>query len=106
MRGPRVILADEPTGNLDERTRDEIVALLEELWGGSDQTIIMVTHDSRVAARAERTGIMRDGRLSVAATSPDVGALRPGTERGRLAPGITLWTCLAVTVWPRHRGRR
>jgi putative ABC transport system ATP-binding protein len=54
VRVPRVILADEPTGNLDERTRDEIVALLEELWGGRDQTIIMVTHDSRVAGRASR----------------------------------------------------
>ena len=51
---PRVILADEPTGNLDERTRDEIVALLEDLWGGRAQTIIMVTHDSRVADRASR----------------------------------------------------
>jgi putative ABC transport system ATP-binding protein len=54
VRAPRVILADEPTGNLDERTRDEIVALLDELWGGHAQTIIMVTHDSRVADRASR----------------------------------------------------
>ncbi len=54
VRAPRVILADEPTGNLDEHTRDEIVALLEELWGGRAQTIIVVTHDSRVAERASR----------------------------------------------------
>jgi len=54
VRSPRVILADEPTGNLDERTRDEIIALLEELWREHAQTIVMVTHDTQMAARASR----------------------------------------------------
>ncbi len=54
VHNPRVILADEPTGNLDERTRDEIISLLETLWRERAQTIIMVTHDSDVAARASR----------------------------------------------------
>ena len=54
VRAPRVILADEPTGNLDERTRDEIIALLEELWRERQQTIIVVTHDSQVAGRTSR----------------------------------------------------
>ena len=49
-----MILADEPTGNLDERTRDEIIALLEELWREHAQTIVMVTHDTQMAARASR----------------------------------------------------
>jgi putative ABC transport system ATP-binding protein len=54
VHNPRVILADEPSGNLDERTRDEIISLLENLWRERNQTIIVVTHDSHVAARASR----------------------------------------------------
>jgi putative ABC transport system ATP-binding protein len=54
VREPRVILADEPTGNLDERTRDEIIGVLEGLWRDRGQTLIMVTHDSWVASRASR----------------------------------------------------
>ena len=54
VHNPRVILADEPSGNLDERTRDEIISLLENLWRERDQTIILVTHDSHIAARASR----------------------------------------------------
>ena len=54
VHNPRVILADEPTGNLDERTRDEIITLLENLWRERDQTIILVTHDSHIAVRASR----------------------------------------------------
>ncbi len=54
VRRPRVILADEPTGNLDERTRDEVVELLERFWRELGQTLIVVTHDSWVASRALR----------------------------------------------------
>ncbi len=54
VRAPRVILADEPTGNLDERTRDDIIGLLEELWRERGQTLIVVTHDTWVASRASR----------------------------------------------------
>jgi len=80
VKEPAVLLADEPTGNLDEDTRDDIIGLLERVWRERHLTMVMVTHDSVVAARAQRTGIMRDGRLTVAATSPGVGALRPGTD--------------------------
>ena len=76
-RAPRVVLADEPTGNLDEHTRDEIVDLLEELWGGQVQTIVMVTHDSRVAAHASRR-LWLDGGLVASCDGPsladDLGA--------------------------------
>ncbi|MGO3886116.1 MAG: ABC transporter ATP-binding protein [Mycetocola sp.] len=51
---PTVLLADEPTGNLDEHTRDDIMALLESQWKERGLTMIMVTHDSAVAARAQR----------------------------------------------------
>jgi putative ABC transport system ATP-binding protein len=49
-----VILADEPTGNLDERTRDEIFGLLEGLWARRGQTVVVVTHDSGLAKRSAR----------------------------------------------------
>ena len=64
VRAPRVILADEPTGNLDERTRDEIIALLEELWRERRQTIIVVTHDSQVAGRTSRRLWLDEGKVT------------------------------------------
>ena len=65
VKEPTVLLADEPTGNLDEGTRDEIIVLLEKLWRELGLTLILVTHDSSVARRAQRIGLMQDGRLSV-----------------------------------------
>ena len=66
VKEPSVLLADEPTGNLDETTRDEIVGLLEKLWHEHELTMVCVTHDSTVAARAQRIATMRDGRLTSA----------------------------------------
>ena len=65
VKQPQVLLADEPTGNLDEDTRDEITALLEKLWRGLRLTLVLVTHDSAVAGRAQRVAIMNKGRLSI-----------------------------------------
>ena len=65
VKEPKVLLADEPTGNLDEDTRDEIITLLEKLWREHGLTLILVTHDSSVARRAQRVGVMRNGRLSI-----------------------------------------
>jgi putative ABC transport system ATP-binding protein len=65
VKEPSVLLADEPTGNLDEDTRDEIIALLDTLWRERGLTLILVTHDSAVARRAQRIGLMRNGRLTV-----------------------------------------
>jgi putative ABC transport system ATP-binding protein len=62
---PPVLLADEPTGNLDEDTRDEIITLLEKLWREQSLTMVLVTHDSAVARRAQRIGVMNKGRLSI-----------------------------------------
>jgi putative ABC transport system ATP-binding protein len=64
VKDPTVLLADEPTGNLDEQTRDEIVAVLEDLWQNRGLTLIVVTHDSTVARRAQRLAIIRGGRIS------------------------------------------
>ena len=65
VKEPTVLLADEPTGNLDEDTRDEIIGLLEKLWQDSGLTLILVTHDSSIARRAQRLGTMKNGELTV-----------------------------------------
>src|SRR5215469_9041381 len=65
VKEPKVLLADEPTGNLDEDTRDEIIGLLEKLWQDNGLTMILVTHDSSLARRAQRTGVMTSGLLTV-----------------------------------------
>jgi len=68
VKEPTVLLADEPTGNLDEDTRDEIIGLLEKLWQDNGLTMVIVTHDSSIARRAQRLGTMRNGKLTVKQT--------------------------------------
>ncbi|MGC3998992.1 MAG: ABC transporter ATP-binding protein [Anaeromyxobacter sp.] len=60
---PPVILADEPTGNLDSRTTDEILALFHDLRE-SGLTLVLVTHEADVAAHASRVVVVRDGRIA------------------------------------------
>ena len=60
---PRLLLADEPTGNLDSRMGDEIFGILEELNRVDGTTVVMVTHDPRMAGRTPRTVRLFDGRL-------------------------------------------
>jgi putative ABC transport system ATP-binding protein len=61
--GPDVILADEPTGNLDSATSAAILALLAELHGREGVTLVIATHDAAISAYANRTLHMLDGRL-------------------------------------------
>ncbi|MGA7297435.1 MAG: ATP-binding cassette domain-containing protein [Rhodanobacteraceae bacterium] len=63
---PRVLFADEPTGNLDQRTGEGISDLLFELNRQHATTLILVTHDHYLAQRCERTVLLRDGRLQAA----------------------------------------
>ena len=70
VKEPKVIMADEPTGNLDEDTRDEIFALLERLWKEHRLTVIMVTHDSAIAARVPRLAHIKNGRLTIKRERP------------------------------------
>lgn len=63
MMRPSVILADEPTGNLDSTTREEIERLFVELRDTMGQTFIIVTHDEALAAKSDRTIRMGDGRV-------------------------------------------
>ena len=60
---PSVVLADEPTGNLDSANRDEIQRLLMDVRDRFDQTIVMVTHDMALADSVDRKIVMSDGRI-------------------------------------------
>ena len=60
---PSVVLADEPTGNLDTRNRDEIYRLLSDVRERLGQTIVIVTHDERLAEQTDRKIVMSDGKI-------------------------------------------
>jgi putative ABC transport system ATP-binding protein len=64
INAPRIVLADEPTGNLDSRTGAGIVELLLELRAARGMTVVIATHDSQVAARCDRVVRLLDGRVS------------------------------------------
>jgi lipoprotein-releasing system ATP-binding protein len=63
MNNPRVLFADEPTGNLDAETGGQIMSVLERLHREHGQTIIMVTHDRSLARQADRVLVLSDGKL-------------------------------------------
>ncbi|KQX71148.1 MULTISPECIES: ABC transporter ATP-binding protein [unclassified Streptomyces] len=65
VKQPKVLLADEPTGNLDESMRDEIMDVLHTMWKEHGLTFIMVTHDSSIAKKAPRVATIRKGRITV-----------------------------------------
>lgn len=61
---PAIILADEPTGNLDSRTSSDVLGLLKVTTGKFNQTIVMITHNSEIAQLADRIIRIEDGRIS------------------------------------------
>jgi len=63
MNSPRVLFADEPTGNLDIETGKQIMGVLEKLHREKRQTIVMVTHDRTIARMADRVLVLKEGRL-------------------------------------------
>jgi putative ABC transport system ATP-binding protein len=65
VKDPAVVLADEPTGNLDEHTRDDVIALLEHLWRERGLTLVLVTHDTTIARRAQRVAMMTNGHVTI-----------------------------------------
>jgi len=77
VKNPKVLLADEPTGNLDEQTRNEIVEALESLWRDRGLTLVVVTHDSWVARRAQRLTVINGGRVGTATPDTSSTLLRP-----------------------------
>jgi putative ABC transport system ATP-binding protein len=80
---PSILLADEPTGNLDTRTGDEILQLFTDLHA-QGQTIVVVTHEPEVAARCHRVVRVRDGRVE-----SDRSSGRPASQSPR-SPALTL----------------
>ena len=93
LNRPTLLLADEPTGNLDRKTGGSIMALLEGLRTGSDQTMLLVTHDPEVAARADRVVTLVDGQVEASPgdrPEPRPAGDSPGGGLGRgaaRAPG-------------------
>jgi predicted ABC-type transport system involved in lysophospholipase L1 biosynthesis ATPase subunit len=81
---PPVLLADEPTGNLDSRTTDEILDLLAMLQRERELTMVIVTHSQEVADRADRQVRMRDGQIVEDPNAPITPAAHAGlTEAAR-----------------------
>jgi putative ABC transport system ATP-binding protein len=80
INDPYIILADEPTGNLDTTTSHEIMSMLEQL-NDSGKTIIMVTHEDDIAAHAKRIIRMRDGRIIDDGPSPRMQAAAQTAEQ-------------------------
>jgi putative ABC transport system ATP-binding protein len=64
---PQVLFADEPTGSLDSLTGEKVMDLLVDLVREEGTTVVLVTHDARVAAYADRTALVRDGRVTALA---------------------------------------
>ena len=82
INDPRLIFADEPTGNLDRATGDEVMGLLLSLVAESRKTLIVVTHDHRLAERGDRKIVLADGRIvSNVVGPPEAGAPVPSTTQ-------------------------
>jgi len=78
-RSPRVVLADEPTGNLDTRSGERVMELLARLHGELGITLVLVTHDEWIAERADRVLRLADGRLVKDSAGPAPEQVAPHT---------------------------
>jgi ABC-type lipoprotein export system ATPase subunit len=80
VAGPALLLADEPTGNLDSRTSEEILRLIRTMVEESGQTVIMITHDRHAAAYGQRVLHMRDGCIVTDASALEQRSVGGGGE--------------------------
>ena len=83
VKDPAILLADEPTGNLDSRSSEEIMAILQRLNRENGVTVVLVTHDADVAAHAERAVHMLDGRVTADEIVESPRTARSGAGAGR-----------------------
>ena len=67
--GPRLVFADEPTGSLDSLTGEQVMDLLVDSARGQGATVVLVTHEARIAAYADREIMVRDGRVTTPAVA-------------------------------------
>jgi lipoprotein-releasing system ATP-binding protein len=89
---PELILADEPTGNLDRENSDELMALLRELSLDEGTAFLISTHDESIAQRCDRILSMVDGKL----IGVEKGASSPnGTSSARESPSHSWWSAIA-----------
>jgi len=86
VNNPRVLLADEPTGNLDTHTSGEIMKILRELHEVEHLTIILVTHDPGVAAFSQRVIVLRDGEIIADQPTPRCGGPKVPDVRALSVP--------------------
>jgi ABC-type lipoprotein export system ATPase subunit len=92
---PQLLLADEPTGALDRQNAEQVMALLHELRGLYDLTVLMVTHDMEFAAYADRVLTLRDGALGQDIAHPEEAAPRLD-EDGQIRLPDAVWSQLAA----------
>jgi putative ABC transport system ATP-binding protein len=79
VAGPPLLLADEPTGNLDSRATDDVLAIFDALWAHG-RTIVLITHEDEVAARAQRVVRLRDGAIVEEHRNDRRGAAAPAAS--------------------------
>jgi putative ABC transport system ATP-binding protein len=96
VASPELLLADEPTGNLDQTTSGEVMDLFEELHADG-LTLIIITHDRAVAERARRTIRIADGRLTEVTEVSQVTQDAPGTQATQVAPGTQVTPGMQVS---------
>ena len=102
VNSPSIVLADEPTGNLDTKTGQEIMALLDEIHRKGN-TVILVTHEEDVAGARARIVRLRDGGSS--ATSAATGVNPQASAPGGVARAVKLWEAIRI-AWTGARAKR
>jgi macrolide transport system ATP-binding/permease protein len=104
INSPGLLLADEPTGNLDTRTSHDIMATLQKLNREQHVTIIVVTHENDIAAYADRVVTMRDGQIISDERTRKVTALAAGSESAAKPAAVTASTQAALPASGRWWG--
>jgi len=82
VNNPSMLMADEPTGNLDSKTGREVIELFQKLNEENGITVILVTHDQTVARNAHRTVVLRDGEIVADTSDFDVALQALHSENG------------------------
>jgi putative ABC transport system ATP-binding protein len=82
---PPILLADEPTGNLDSVAGDDILALIRDVHARLGSTVVVVTHDMKVASSSDRTVTLRDGRIVDDVRRSEAAGSPRGASRGQRA---------------------